>query len=198
MTGGFTQNARRFIREPAKRVFAAELRDIRFQFKGDLQDEKSPSFVLLPTGERCSRVYIVGTLTERSQVGEQAVMQRARISDPTGVFFVTAGDFQRTAMYRLMTLEISAENPAIVAVVGKPNVFENQEGRFYVSIRAESVTLVDQPTRHLWIADTAQATLDRLDALGSTDDSREAMEKYHPDPVQFRQFVAAALDQVPL
>ena len=54
-----------FEREPARRVFAAELRECRYQFReGD--DEKSPTFVLLPTGERCNRVFLVGTLTENT------------------------------------------------------------------------------------------------------------------------------------
>ena len=38
-----------FEREPARRVFAGELRECRYQFK-DGEDEKSPTFVLLPTG----------------------------------------------------------------------------------------------------------------------------------------------------
>lgn len=198
MTGGFVQSARRFVREPAKRVFAAELREVKHQFKGDVTDDKSPTFVLLPTGERCSRVFIVGTLTERSRVGEQSVMQRARISDPTGIFFVTAGEFQRAAMERLMTLEISVDNPAIIAVVGKPNTYETQDGRVLVSVRAETVSIVDQETRYHWIADTARATLDRLDALGTTEDSRDAQAKYSIDPAVFRRMAAEALDQVPL
>lgn len=198
MTGGFVQSARRFVREPAKRVFAAELREVKYQFKGDANDDKSPTFVLLPTGERCSRVFIVGTLTERSRVGEQSVMQRARISDPTGIFFVTAGEFQRAAMERLMTLEISVDNPAIIAVVGKPNAYETQDGRVLVSVRAETVSIVDQETRYHWIADTARATLDRLDALGTTDDSRDAQAKYPMDPTVFRKMAADALDLVPL
>ncbi len=198
MTGGFVQSARRFVREPAKRVFAAELREVKYQFKGDANDDKSPTFVLLPTGERCSRVFIVGTLTERSRVGEQSVMQRARISDPTGIFFVTAGEFQRAAMERLMTLEISVDNPAIIAVVGKPNAYETQDGRVLVSVRAETVSIVDQETRYHWIADTARATLDRLDALGTTDDSRDAQAKYPMDPAVFRKMAADALDLVPL
>ena len=53
-----------FEREPARRVFAAELREIREQFR-DGTDEKSPSYVLLPTGERCNRVFLVGSLTEK-------------------------------------------------------------------------------------------------------------------------------------
>lgn len=198
MTGSFVQSARRFVREPAKRVFAAELREVRHQFKGDPAEDKSPTFVLLPTGERCSRIYLVGTLTERSRVGEQSVMQRARISDPTGIFFVTAGEFQRAAMERLMTLDISADNPAIVAVVGKPNVYETQDGRMLVSVRAETVSIVDQDTRYHWIADTARATLDRVDALGTTEDSRDAQQKYQTDPALYRRIAAEALDQVPL
>ncbi|MDD1729857.1 MAG: nucleic acid-binding protein, partial [Methanospirillum sp.] len=45
----------RYEREPARRVFAAELRETTHHFKEGTED-KSPTFVLLPTGERCNRV----------------------------------------------------------------------------------------------------------------------------------------------
>ena len=61
-----------FEREPARRIFAAELRECRYQFKeGD--DEKSPTFVLLPTGARCNRLFIVGTLTEKQRQGDHNI-----------------------------------------------------------------------------------------------------------------------------
>ncbi|HOV68013.1 MAG TPA: nucleic acid-binding protein, partial [Methanoregulaceae archaeon] len=48
----------RFEREPARRVFAAELREARHQFR-EGTEEKSPTYVLLPTGQRCNRVFVV-------------------------------------------------------------------------------------------------------------------------------------------
>jgi RPA family protein len=91
------------------------------------------------------------------------------------------------------------EPPAFVAVVGKPNVFEAPDGGgVYVSLRAESVTVVDRETRDLWVLDAARATLDRIDAYGTTEDSKKAAEEYRIDPALFRKTVADALAQIQL
>ncbi|MFA5222629.1 MAG: nucleic acid-binding protein, partial [Methanoregula sp.] len=66
-----------FEREPARRVFAGELRECRYQFK-DGEDEKSPTYVLLPSGERSNRIFLVGTLTEKQRQGEQNIFYRGR------------------------------------------------------------------------------------------------------------------------
>lgn len=184
----------RFEREPARRVFAAELRESRFQFK-EGTEEKSPTYVMLPTGQRCNRVFVVGSMTEKMRQGEQNIFYRARVVDPTGTTFVTAGNYQPEAMQQIARVE----PPAFVAVVGKPNVFEAPDGGgVYVSLRAESVTVVDRETRDLWVLDAAKATLDRIDAYGTTEDSKKAAEEYRIDPVLFRKTVADALAQMHL
>ena len=180
-----------FDREPARRVFAGELREVKLQFR-EGEDEKSPSFVLLPTGARCNRIFLVGTLTEKERRGDQNVFYRARISDPTGTFFLMAGSYQPEAMQQIAQVE----SPAFVAVIGKPNIFEPQPGSVLVSVKAESVTTVDRETRDLWILDTARATLQRLDELGKTEDSKRAEECYHPDPAIYRKMVYDALAQL--
>ena len=127
-----------FEREPARRVFAAELRECRYQFKeGD--DEKSPTFVLLPTGERSNRIYLVGTLTEKQRQGEQNLFYRGRVVDPTGTFFVMAGSYQPEAMQQIAKIE----TPAFVAVVGKPNIYQKDPASSpLVSVRIESMAMV--------------------------------------------------------
>jgi RPA family protein len=182
-----------FEREPAKRVFAQELREARHQFK-EGTEEKSPTYLLLPTGERANRVFFVGTLTEKERRGDQNLFYHARIADPTGIFFVMAGSYQPDAMQQIARIE----PPAFVAVVGKPNVYESPTGTALISVRAESVTAVDADTRNLWVLDAARSTLDRLDRLGTSPDSRKAQEIYHPDPAVFRKIVYDALSQLNL
>ena len=177
-----------FDREPARRVFAAELREVRLQFR-EGEDEKSPSFVLLPTGARCNRIFLVGTLTEKERRGDQNVFYHARISDPTGTFFLMAGSYQPEAMQQIARIE----PPAFVAVIGKPNLFESQTGSMLLSVRAESVTPVDRETRDLWVLDAARATLQRIDEMGETTDSKRAQEESHTDPVVYRKMVYDAL-----
>ena len=183
-----------FEREPSRRVFAAELREIREQFR-DGTDEKSPSYVLLPTGERCNRIFLVGTVTEKKRQGEQNMFYRARIVDPTGTFFVIAGSYQPEAMQQLAKIE----TPAFVAVIGKPNLYQKPDGTFMVSVRVESITVVDKDTRDLWVLDAARHTLDRVDAYAKepTPDILKAKEQYPTiDPSLFRNIAYDALAQI--
>ncbi len=183
-----------FEREPARRVFAAELRECRYQFK-DGDDEKSPTFVLLPTGERCNRIFLVGTLTEKQRQGDQNIFYRGRVVDPSGTFFVMAGSYQPEAMQQLAKID----TPAFVAVVGKPNLYQTPDGAFLVSVRLESITVVDKETRDLWVLDTAARTLDRIDmsATGTGPDVIKAKEQYpNIDVNTFRKTAYDALAQI--
>lgn len=185
-----------YEREPAKRVFAAELREATKTFK-DTEDEKSPLYVLLPTGERCNRVLLVGTITQKDKVGDQNILYRARISDPTGLFFVTAGSYQPEAMHQLA--KIDPETPVFVAVVGKPSVYTTPEGKVFTSVRAESVLVVDQETRDLWVQDAARSTLDRIDASAGKDAGSDvllARETYRFDSEHWRHMVYDALSRM--
>jgi RPA family protein len=195
--GGTPSQAKRdggFEREPARRVFAAELRECRYQFR-DGDDEKSPTFVLLPSGERCNRIFLVGTLTEKQRQGDQNIFYRGRVVDPTGTFFVMAGSYQPEAMQQLAKID----TPAFVAVVGKPNIYQKPDGAYLVSVRVESITIVDRETRDLWVLDAARATLDRVDALAqeSSPDTTRIREHYPSlDPASFRKIAYEALAQI--
>jgi len=183
-----------FEREPARRVFAGELRECRYQFK-DGDDEKSPTFVLLPSGERCNRIFLVGTLTEKQRQGDQNVFYRGRVVDPSGTFFVMAGSYQPEAMQQLAKIE----TPAFVAVVGEPNLYQKPDGSFLVSVRVESITVVDKDTRDLWVLDAAERTLDRVEACaaGTAPDVIKAKEQYPTiDPAVFRKIAFDALAQI--
>jgi hypothetical protein len=183
-----------FEREPARRVFAAELRECRYQFR-DGEDEKSPTFVLLPTGERCNRIFLVGTLTEKQRQGDQNIFYRGRVVDPSGTFFVMAGSYQPEAMQQMAKID----TPAFVAVIGKPNLYQTPDGAFLVSVRVESITVVDKETRDLWVLDAAARTLDRIDmtARGTSPDAIKAKEQYPGiDVAVFRKTAYDALAQI--
>ncbi|MFY9800921.1 MAG: nucleic acid-binding protein [Methanoregula sp.] len=183
-----------FEREPARRVFANELRECRYQFR-DGEDEKSPTFVLLPSGERCNRIFLVGTLTEKQRQGDQNIFYRGRVVDPSGTFFIMAGSYQPEAMQQLAKID----TPAFVAVIGKPNLYQTPDGAFLVSVRVESITVVDKETRDLWILDTAARTLDRIDAMatGESADIVKAKEQYPSiDMAVLRKTAYDALAQI--
>ncbi|WP_435348009.1 RPA family protein [Haloarchaeobius sp. HRN-SO-5] len=161
-------------REVAKRVFAREFNDATYTFK-ESDDERAPNFALLPTGDRANRVFVVGTLTETEDIGEDSEYWRGRVVDPTGTFFVYAGQYQPDAA----TFLRDTEPPAYVSVVGKPRTFETDDGSVNVSLRPESIALVDEATRDRWVVETAERTLDRIEAFDDETNEYAAMARDH-------------------
>lgn len=181
----------RFEREPAKRVFASELREAHYHFKVG-SDEKSPTFLLLPTGERCNRVFLIGTLTEKKKSEGENVFYQIRVMDPTGTFFVSAGSFQPEALHQIASIE----PPSFVAIIGKPGVFKAPDGRNLVSVRAESVAAVDKEIRDCWIVDTARLTLGRIESAIDDEDHLKALEVYQKPFESWRPMVKEALSSI--
>ncbi len=180
-------------REVARRVFAREFNDATYTFK-ESDDDRAPVYVLLPTGERANRVFVVGTLTETQDVGEDSEYWQGRIVDPNGgTFFTYAGQYQPDAASMLRELE----PPAYVAVVGKPRTYETDEGEINVSIRPESITKVDESVRDRWVVETAERTLDRIKAV-SEDEHDEyvqmAKEEYDLPTENYRRAAVEALE----
>ena len=178
-------------REVAQRVFAGEFNDASYTFK-ESDDDRAPVYLLLPTGEHANRVFIVGTLTETEDVGEDNEYWRGRIVDPTGTFFVYAGQYQPDAASTLR----EAEPPAYVAVVGKPRTYETDDGDINVSVRPESITEVDAATRDRWVVETADRTLDRIAAFDDAGNeyARMAGEQYGDGLSRYTQTVVDGLE----
>ncbi len=180
-------------REVARRVFASEFNDAGYTFK-ESDDERAPVYALLPTGASANRVFFVGTLTEKDDVGDDAEYWRARIVDPTGTFFVYAGQYQPEAASAIRDLEA----PAYVAVVGKPRTYETDDGTIRVSVRPESITEVDATVRDRWVVETAERTLERVDAFEeeANEYGRMAREEYEFDPATYKAAALAALEDL--
>ncbi|MHB9287389.1 RPA family protein [Halobacteriales archaeon Cl-PHB] len=173
-------------REVARRVLAREFNDATYTFK-ESNDERAPVYVLLPTGQRANRIFVVGTLTETEDVGEDAEYWQGRVVDPNGdTFFTYAGQYQPDAAAMLRELE----PPAYVAVVGKPRTYETDDGEVNVSVRPESITKVDEATRDRWVVETAERTLDRIEHF------QEATAD--PDAPATDEYVAMATDEYDL
>src|SRR5699024_10593186 len=105
-------------REVARRVFAREFSDGSDTFK-ESDEERAPVYLLLPTGERANRIFFVGTLTETEDVGSDSEYWQGRVVDPTGTFYVYAGQYQPEAASALREIE----PPEYVAVAGKPRTY---------------------------------------------------------------------------
>ncbi len=179
-------------REVARRAFAAEFNDATYTFK-ESDDDRAPVYSLLPSGQRANRVFVVGTLTETEDVGDDSEYWRGRIVDPTGTFFAYAGQYQPEATSVLR----ETETPAYAAVVGKPRSYETDEGDVNVSLRPESITVVDGETRNRWVVETADRTLNRIEAFDEADEyAAMAKTQYDPDLSVYRDQAIAALEDL--
>jgi len=190
-------------REVARRVFAGEFNDASYTFK-ESDDERAPVYLLLPTGERANRIFVVGTLMETEDVGDDSEYWQGQVIDPNGDrFYMYAGQYQPDAASMLRELE----PPAYVSVVGKPRTYETDEGDVNVSIRPESITEVDAATRDRWVVETAERTLERIrrfqaetgdDGDGAAVDEYVAMatEQYDLPVENYRRQVVEALESL--
>ncbi len=174
-------------REIAQRLFAKEFNgstlSLTSVLSDDVPDINTPNLLISPTGVRINRVFVVGVITEvenlGSEPGKERDLWRARISDPTGVFILYAGQYQPEAAIFLSTVEV----PSYVAVVGKARIYEPEKDSVFISIRPEEINNVEHTIRDRWIIDTAELTLERLDMLSEvllgqkhTEDLAESME----------------------
>jgi len=179
-----------YKREVAHRIFAQELRDTTLVLDRDAEDAYAPQYVVTPTGAKVNRVFIVGTLTEKEDIGTDAEYWRARISDPTGTFFVYAGQYQPDATRVVAESEV----PEFMAVVGKVGVYTTEDGNVMTSVRPETITIVDVGTRDRWVVETARQTLDRMMCLEESDSP--ANEHYSLDVEQYQQMIKDAVEML--
>ena len=181
------------MREVAQRAFATEFNDATYTFR-ESDDDRAPVYALLPTGAKANRVFVVGTLTETEDVGTDDEYWQGRIVDPTGTFFVYAGQYQPEAAGMLR----EASPPAFVAVVGKPRTYETDDGNVNVSLRPEHLTTVDETARHRWVIETAERTLERLEAFDADTNeyAQMAREQYGEMVARYREATIEALESL--
>lgn len=164
------------IREVAWRVFAAEYNDSTYVYTEG--GERAPSYVVTPLGARINRLLVVGVITEVENIAtEEEPMWRARLSDPTGTFYISAGQYQPEAAAQLAKIK----PPAFAAVMGKSRVYSPEEGTIYVSIRPEMVKEVSESLRDFWVLEACKDLRNRISAM------KEAQEM---DPVTKEGLIA--------
>jgi len=146
-------------RETAWRVFAGEYNDSTVEIKGE--GDMAPSYIVTPLGAKINRMFIIGVLTDVENISEGGDLVRAHISDPTGVFTLYSGSYQKDITDALSNIEV----PAFVAVVGKVRTYTPEEGTLFVSVRPEKIMEVSADTRDKWILETCQNTRDRIGAV---------------------------------
>lgn len=169
------------LREIAWRVFAGEYNDSTYEISEG--GERSPSYVITPLGARINRLFVVGVITDVENIGtDLEPMWRARLSDPTGVFHVYAGQYQPEASQSLS----KTKPPAFAAVMGKSRAYSPEEGTIYVSIRPEMVKTVYAELRDYWILESCRSLKRRLDAM------KEALQM---DPLTKEELIALGYNE---
>jgi len=148
------------VREVAWRVFAEEYNSSVLEHTGE--GEKPVSYVITPLGAKVNRMLIVGVVTDIEDIGDEGKQRyRARITDPTGTFYISAGEYQPAAAMSLSKMS----PPAFAAVVGKSRAYSPEEGVKYLSIRPERIREVDAETRDYWVVEAAKSTMLRMEAV---------------------------------
>jgi len=172
--------------EGAVRVFAGEFN--RSTLTVQKPDPAGPPFVVTPGGAWCHLIYLSGALTEVSGNGD---MLRCRISDPTGVFEVVIPRVRSG----LFTMVKKMPVPSFVAITGTAQMYQ-RKGVHMLSVRPESVQVVDRTVRDIWVLRTADMTLERLERLAKamrgqpTDpQSRTVIGHYRTTPETVQEFV---------
>lgn len=188
-----------YRREPARRAFTAELSDAAHIFR-ESDKERAPKYALLPTGEQMNRCFFIGTLLNITHVGENGGMVRARLIDGsrssdgegnTGIY-AYAGKYTPEAAAALEDIE----PPEYVAIVGKPDTFDPDDGDTIVSLQPESVTVVSEDERNKWLLDTARSTLDRINRFENEESAygEQVAEQYGTDMTKYRSAVQCVLE----
>ena len=76
-------------------------------------------------------------------------------------FYGYSGQYQPEASIFFSAVQI----PAFIALTGKARIYKPEPGSSYVSVRAEEVNVVDEKIRIRWVVDTAEQTVERLEAF---------------------------------
>jgi RPA family protein len=147
-------------REVAWRIFAGEYNSSIHVETGT--GERAPSYVVTPLGAKVNRLFVVGVVTDVENIGSEAEpMWRARLADPTGVFYISAGQYQPEAAQVLSKIK----PPKFIAVIGKSRTYSPEEGVIYVSIRPEIIKEVNSELRDFWVLDSCRNLKKRLEIV---------------------------------
>ena len=138
--------------EGTARVFAGEFGSSTLS----VQDEGAgnPAWVVTPGGAWCRFMFISGALTEVSERGD---MVHTRIADPTGVFDLVIGGRNTALAETFCKIPV----PSFVTVTGRAQMYV-KKGEMVLSIRPDTILVVDRQVRDQWVLATAKSTLDRL------------------------------------
>lgn len=187
-----------YVRESAMRVLASELEASDYHFKEE-DSERAPNYLLLPSGARANRVMMGGTLMEVEDTSnDSSPFWKARINDGTGEFLAFAGQYEPEAASTLQSVaQADDKPPAFVLLTGKTREYrpEDDESEVIVNVRPERIALVDEEQRNIWLKETAEHTLKRLES-DEGDYVRQSEDRYGNRTELLKEGVVTALENI--
>jgi len=147
-------------RSEAKRAFVAEILQTKHTEK-EGSGQFDPVKAFLPSGVKTSRVVVVGTVTDVDTINDN--IYKLRLTDTSEAMTISVGEWSDQPFQKAMSLEA----PVRVCVVGKVRTDESDDeddDTVYTNLNPEALAVVDRPTQQRWLMETAEATLDRLEA----------------------------------
>lgn len=175
--------ARQFKRLPTTKVMIAEASRTTYALPKP-EGQFETQLYLSPTGRTIAKVMIVGTAIETEDIGKEKSLWRMRMTDHSGSIGVMAGSFQPEAMQAIAEIEV----PQFVCVVGKINVYEPEEGSHIVSIRPDSITVIDAQTRQDLILDIGLSTVRSIKDCSANTECIEKLNAAYTDEVDLAVF----------
>lgn len=169
-----------YTREEAKRVLVAELLAADATVKPG-GDERSPTYLVLPSGGTANRVFLVGALTNVEETEDGAY--NIQINGPTGTIRAYCGQYSPQPQ-SLMSQVYNSDGapPAFITVVAKPDTFSPSDSdEVYTNLQPEQMNvfasddngnplhmaagdkIAGEDIRNSWIRETIEHTLERID-----------------------------------
>lgn len=152
-------------RQSAVRVFAHEYRDATLPEQGS--GEYDPGYMVTRLGAKINRALIAGTIdsSERRE-SESGQSFRFNLIDVTGTHRVEVSPFNPELHPEAEEIHARFErgDRFIMMVVGKQRSFTTEDGGVFTSYNAQEMREIDSQAYVEWLAETADATLRRIDA----------------------------------
>lgn len=169
-------NPIRVGRQSAIRVFAHEYRDATLPEQGS--GEYDPGFMVTRLGAKINRALIAGTIdsSERRE-SESGQSFRFNLIDVTGTHRVEVSPFNPELHPEAEEIHARFErgDRFIMMVVGKQRSFTTEDGGVFTSYNAQEMREIDSQTYAEWLAETADATLRRIDAYEKALNAEQSM-----------------------
>lgn len=158
----------------AKRLTIEEMKNIVDQEAVPIKGlENEATIFTTETGEKANKVFLVAALMEKEDIGKEKTFWKAKVADPSGPIYITAGEYQPEASTQLAEIPIHS----IISIIGKLTSFETEDRVRIINIRAESITLASSETQEIYLKELAGFLSERIEKNNL---SPEIVAKYQP------------------